>query len=209
MTSKKVKKSYKQLSQNSKDTFVNHYDKMVKAGKNISQIKKMNLRAYNKFFYGVRKDGSVISKISTNVSLKGQKSRLNQIANHINEVNNDYFKKENIKSKTLKEAFLKESYRVFNTKEEKQVENVDTIDDTELTDLSSEEKEGKYGLLKLTNLANNEDYFIKYKNRKDLEKQIAGLKKKYKISTFHTKYLATKMYKTHITKEFVKELAKE
>lgn len=201
MTSKK-RKTYEQLSQSSKTSFVNHYDKMVKAGKNITQVKRMNLKQYNDFFHLGKR------VIRTNESLKGQKSRLNQIAHHINEVNNDYFKKEKIINKNLKEAFLKESYELFNIKKEKQVEKIDQIDDSELLDLPSKDKEGKYGLIKLTNLANGEEFFIKFKDKKSLDKQLSELKKKYRISSFYSEFLDVKQYKSHITKEFIKEIEK-
>lgn len=187
---------YTQLSKSSKVQYQNYYDKIVKSGKKISQIKRMNVAQWKKTFGSKGR--------LTIASLEAKKRVITQqIPRHINQVNSEYFTAKNIQNKGLKKAYIDESYRLFNVKESIP-ENIDDIDDKTVIIT----REGQYGLIKLTNLANNENYWIKYKNQKNLDNQIEKLKKKYVISTYTTKYVDVKMYKSFIEKGFVKQMDK-
>ncbi|MFX0069879.1 MAG: hypothetical protein ACFFAO_02205 [Candidatus Hermodarchaeota archaeon] len=189
------RKRYAKKEKSSKSTYIGFFEKLIKAGKNFSTIKRIPLtrkgvKSFNKMF------GTHLKKIS---SLKAKKYLINQIANDINPVISEYIEKNNITSDNFKTFIFNEAYKLLRVKKEL-IDKVNKIDYIPL------KKEGQYGVYKITDLKDEHEYFIKYHDEKSFNKRLNDLKTQYKIKTFMAKLLGIYMYKTYIEEEFKKRL---
>lgn len=185
--------SYEAKSEASKERYYSFYSKVLKSGKSVSQIKRMNVKQFNKAF------GSHVRKKS---SLEAQKIRLvKQVQNNINEVVNDYIKKQQIDNNSYKAFLYNESYRLFRVKKEK-IKDIGKIEHEKI------KKKGQYGVIKVIDLKNEREYYIKYTNEKNLKKRLENLQQRYEIKNFITKFLGVYQYKEYITEQFKKKLKK-
>ena len=186
------RKNYEQLSRSSKNKYVNYLDKMVKSGKSISQIKRMNVKQWKNTFgdYGRLKKSSLESK---------KRVIIGQITRHVNQIVSEYIEKQNIQNNEYKTFLYNQAYELLRTKQEK-IEKVNEVN------YQSIENEGQYGVMKVIDLKDNHEYFIKYHDKKSFNKRFEDLKQQYKISNFITRLLGVYMYKTEISKQFQKRL---
>lgn len=195
------RKKYEKKEESSKSTYVNFYDILIKSGKSLSVIKhipntRKGVKSFNKMF------GTHLIKIS---SLKAKKSLISQIKNDSNAVVSDYIKKEKVKDDKFKEFLFNRTYELLNIKEE-ETKEIKKVKDINVIDFKPIIKEGQYGVSKITNLKNNQDYFIKYTSEKKLNQRIEKLKQQYKIENFVYKLLGIYMYQTYITERFKENL---
>lgn len=176
---------------------VNLYEKMIKSGKSIRQVKLMNMEQYNNTFG---------TNITLESSLNAQRKNLmNQIRDNIDVIVAKYIEKEQLQNPAYKKFLYAESYKLFRVKEheKKKPEFINNIDNAkEIT------KEGQYGLIEIVNMADDKSYYIKYNSQKQLENRLDDLKTQYKIKHYYSIFHGAYMYKTEITKEFKKSLAK-
>ena len=195
MSQKKNYKSYESKSKSSKTTYRSFHDKIIKSGKTIPVIKRMNLKQFNTTFkpYGLH--------LKTNDSLKAKKRLLNQIQRDINKVSTDYIEKEGIKNDNYKTFLYNEAHKLYNVK----TEEIQEVNELKFEKI---EKKGQYGVIKVVDLKDEHEYFIKYNDDKSLKKRLDDLKQQYRISNYITKFLGVYMYKTFITDEFKERLKK-
>lgn len=181
------------VSQKSLARYLNLYEKILKSGKNITQIKLMTIKQYNQAF------GTKIRKKS---SLIAQRKRLvNQIKNNLDDIVYGYVEKEKIKSSNYKTYLYKESYDLFKIK--KEPKEIDSVKGAKKI-----RKKGEYGVIKIIDMKNNNEYFIKYDTELSLRNRLKSLRKEYNIKSYYSVFLGSYMRKTHITDEFKKRLAK-
>lgn len=194
----KKKKKPKYLFRKKKSTidrYVNFYEKIVKSGKNISQIKRMNVKQYNKTFN---------THVRTKKSLEAQKnSLLKQVERDLDKITSIYLERQGITGKGLKKAYYKEAREQFNFKDEEKKQLIENLDVIKSKPIS---KKGKYGILKLTDLKTDEKYYFKYKNEKKLKMEVNKRIAQYKISSYVTEITGIYMYKAYITEQFKKEM---
>jgi len=186
------RKTYEKLSKNSINQYVNYIDKMIKSGKSISQIKRMNVKQWQNIFgkHGRLKKESLESK---------KRIFIGQISRHVNQVITEYIDRQNIQNNEYKTFLYNQAYELLRTKQEK-IEKVNEVNYEPI------ESEGQYGVMKVIDLKDNHEYFIKYHDKKSFNKKFEDLKQQYKISNFITKLLGVYMYKTEISKQFQKRL---
>lgn len=194
MSQKKKYKSYESKAKGSKSTYLSFHDKIIKSGKTIPIIKRMNLKQYNKVFVPLG-----AKRLKTNASLNAKKRLLNQIQRDINLVTSDYIDKQQITNDNYKTFLYNEAYRLYKTKK-------DVIDKVNELKFETVDKKGQYGVVKITDLKNEHEYFIKYTDDKTLKKRLDELLKQYSIHNYITRFLGVYAYKTYITDEFKKRL---
>lgn len=196
MSQKKKLLSYEDKSQSSKTTYLSFHDKIIKSGKTIPIIKRMNLKQFNATFMPLG-----AKRIKKNVNLAGKKRLLTQIQRDINKVSTDYIVKENITNDNYKTFLYNEAHRLYKTKDEE----ITKVNELEFEKI---QKKGQYGVIKVVDLKDEHEYFIKYTDDKSLKKRLDDLKQQYRISNYITKFLGVYMYKTFITDEFKERLKK-
>lgn len=186
------RKTYEQKSKKSKELYVNYIDKIIKSGKSISQIKRMNVSQWQNIFgkHGRLKKSSLEAK---------KRVIIGQISKDVNKVVSDYIERQNIQNNEYKTFLYNQSYELLRTKQEK----IDKVNEVNYEPI---EREGQYGVMKLIDLKNEHEYYIKYHDKKSFNKKFEDLKQQYKISNFITKLLGVYMYKTEISKQFQKRL---
>ena len=188
------KKTFEQKSKSSKELYANYLDKMIKSGKSISQIKRMNVKQWQKVFgkHGRLKKSSLEAK---------KRVIVGQLTKDVNQVVSYYIDKQHIQNNDYKTFLYNQSYKLLRVKKE-EIKKVNELE------YEPVKKKGQYATVKVIDLKNEHEYYIKYTNEKDLKKNLESLKTKYKITSYYTQFLGTYMYKKYITEEFKKRLSK-
>jgi len=185
-------KKYSQKSKATKYQYYNYLDKIIVSGKSISQIKRLNVKQWQKLF---GKQGRL-----KKTSLEAKKRIIiQQISKDINQVVSDYIERKNIKNKDYKVFLYNESYKLFRIKKEE----IKEINELKYEDITGN---AQYGVVKVIDLKDNQEYYLKYKNKRGLKKQFKKLEQKYNIKNYVSKLLGIYTYKSHTTNEFKKRL---
>lgn len=148
----------------------NLFKNVINSGYSINDLKSMSVKEYNL---------ALDKKITSETSLKGQFRLLDQIKNNRNQVEKSYFEKRSVKNTVLIEAVKSESKRIFAEVREPEKEKVIT----KQTELPIPKKEGKYGVVEIK-VSKDKSYWIKYANKKDLNRQLDIIKGSFEIKEF-------------------------
>jgi hypothetical protein len=191
---------------------VNLYEKMYKEGISLSQIEKMSVGEFKKQFD--------VKRSIKKSSVEGRIRLAKQVASNKSQVLQAYFKKNNIQNKRVIKHHKTEFDQLYilkkaQRKTEKQKQQ-QLIDSEVQKAKSLTKRKGVYHLSKVlateydsvSQQSFEREFFIRYNNADDLQKQIQNILQSYNVSIFDIAYIGTYSYQDNLTQEF-KNLVQE